>query len=308
MGVSPEHCVKPSRVASVSPSPRRNSGRSEARVPERWSGVAQGRADVDGEPTRETIEAQQEAQDAESVGQTRSQPDTPAATGAMDASDEKAAGAGELQRTAMTTPDVYVDAPSYSDADTIDPDTAGTEDPEKDAIRRDLQNKPDIEDPEKDAVRRDLQNQANIEDPEKDAIRRDLQNKHLTYASNADDRKRESIETPPRWSTVLSDSDAGSEHTIQCTPVAEHDGIPPATRSRVTLQVPEGEHEGGDHHPTRPTPFRGLSAGATTVVSSKRSLPSLRRRETKLMQKEAHPWQHLGKELLHLFVRPHVQH
>lgn len=290
MGVSPEHCVKPSRVASVSPSPRRSSGRLEARVPERWSGVAQGRANVDGEPTRETIEAQQEAQDAENVGQARLQPDTPAATGAMDASDEKAAGAGELQRTAMTTPDVYVDAPSYSDADTIDPDTAGTDDPEKDAIRRDLQNK------------------ANIEDPEKDAIRRDLQNKHLTYASNADDRKRESIETPPRWSTVLSDSDAGSEHTIQCTPVAEHDGIPPATRSRVTLQVPEGEHEGGDHHPTRPTPFRGLSAGAATVVSSKRSLPSLRRRETKLMQKEAHPWQHLGKELLHLSVRPHVQY
>lgn len=194
----------------------------------------------------------------------------------------------------MTTPDVYVDAPSYSDADTTDPDTAGTEDLEKDAIRRDVQDNADVEDPEKDAIRRDVHDNADIEDPEKDAIRRDLQNKHLTYASNADDRKRESIETPPRWSTVLSDSDAGSEHTIQCTPVAEYDGRPPATRSRVTLQVPEGEHEGGDHYPTRPTHSRGLSAGAATVVSSKRSLPSLRRRETKLMQKEAHPWQHLG--------------
>lgn len=258
MGVLPEPCQKPSRVANDSPnsSPRRESGRLEARS-ERWSGIAQGRSNVHEE---QTTELRSNVQSSDHLDQGPPRPQTPVTTRAMDASDEKAAEAGELQRTAMTTPDVFVDAPTHGNTTTS----------------------------------------TDIEDPEKDALRKEIHNKHLSLASEADARKRESIETPPRWSTVLSDSDAASEHTIQGTPVAELDGRPPATRSRVTLQVPEGEHEGADG-PTRPTHSRGASRGGqsaagVTIASSRRSLPSLRRRETKLMQKKAHPWQHLGEQ------------
>lgn len=269
MGVSPEPCQKPSRIASESPTPRRNSGRLEARC-ERWSGIAQGRANIDGEQTTDTAETRSSPQSTESSGQGRSQPQVPApATArAMDPSDEKAA---EARRAAQTSPDdVFVDAPTHGN-----PGTTG-------------RNESTLATTE-------------TEDPEKDALRKEVQNKHLSLASEADARKRESIETPPRWSTVLSDSDAASEHTIQGTPVAELNGALPATRSRVTLQVPEGEHDGGDG-PQRPIHSRGASRGGqsaagVTIASSRRSLPSLRRRETKLMQKEAHPWQHLGKNI-----------
>lgn len=266
MGVSPEPCQKPSRIASESPTPRRKSGRLEARS-ERWSGIAQGRANIDGEQTTDTAKTQGSAQSTESLDQDRSHPQAQASATAraMDSSDEKAA---EARRAAQTSPDdVFMDAPTHGNTGTTGGNESG-------------------------------QATTEIEDPEKDALRKEIQNKHLSLASEADARKRESIETPPRWSTVLSDSDAASEHTIQGTPVAELDGALPATRSRVTLQVPEGEHDGGDG-PQRPTHSRGPSRGGqsaagVTVASSRRSLPSLRRRETKLMQKKSHPWQHLG--------------
>lgn len=185
----------------------------------------------------------------------------------MNASDEKAAEAAAEQRNAAVTPDVFVDAQTHDSQSTT----------EQDSINHDM---------------------TSGEDPEKDAIRKEIQNKHLSIASSADAHKRESIETPPRWSAVMSDSDAASEHTIQATPIVEADARPAATRSRVTLQVPEDEHHhqgGGGSMPTRPTHSRGATvASGVTIASSRRSLPSLRRRETKLMQKKAHPWQHLG--------------
>lgn len=130
-------------------------------------------------------------------------------------------------------------------------------------------------------------------DPEKEAIQKEIQNKHLSIASSADAYKRESIETAPRSSTVLSDS-ASDTFTIPASiasPACEPgDSRPPAERSRVALQVPEAGN------PPRPTHSRGGTVmSGITVASSRRSLPSLRRRETKLAQKEAHPWQHLGR-------------
>ncbi|KAM3423440.1 hypothetical protein BST61_g871 [Cercospora zeina] len=240
MVVLPEPCQKPSDIANISH--RRSSQKLEAR-PERWSGIAQGRANVN-------VETETRAPPAQDESQTSRASDQAAGTSnetAMDTSDEKAAEAAAEQRHAATSPD-------------DDPETNSGEDPEKDAIRK------------------------------------EIQNKHLSVASSADGGKRESIETPPRWSAVMSDSDAASEHTIQATPIVEQDARPAATRSRVTLQVPDDEdHDGGGGSPARPTHSRGATmASGVTVVSSKRSLPSLRRRETKLMQKKAHPWQHLG--------------
>ncbi|KAI5367682.1 hypothetical protein Slin14017_G027180 [Septoria linicola] len=255
MGVSPEPCQRPSRVASTSP--RRHSQRLEAR-PERWSGIAQGRANI----KEDLAPSAAEAQTTTTPNQSKTAYNSTAASrdpAAMNATDEKAAEAADLQRTTNATPDVFVDAPTHNSTGAPQPDAT------------------------------------DIEDPEKDAIRKEIQNKHLSMASSADARKRESIETPPRWSTVLSDSDGASEHTIQAVPDAETDARAPAERSRVTLQVPEGEHEGINSIPTRPTHSRGATvASGVTVASSRRSMPSLRRRETKLMQKKAHPWQHLG--------------
>lgn len=131
-------------------------------------------------------------------------------------------------------------------------------------------------------------------DPEKDAAQKEIQNKHLSLASSADWHKRESIETAPRASTVLSDSASETSQTGDDEPKEEGQDARPAGRSRVTLAVPEDEPNTG-----RPVHSRGDTvASGITVASSRRSgrsMPSLRRRETKLAQKKAHPWQHLGK-------------
>jgi hypothetical protein len=179
----------------------------------------------------------------------------------MDTIDEKAAAQRDAQGQDVTspTPEVFVDAPQQSDQETVT-------------------------------------GYATTEDPEKEAMRKEIQNKHLSLASSADVYKRESIETPPRASTLLSDS--ASERTIEASmasPVPQQEEPrPPASRSRVTLQVPDEDQS--THRPARPIHSRGATvASGITVASSRRSMPSLRRRETKLAQKKAHPWQHLGE-------------
>lgn len=129
--------------------------------------------------------------------------------------------------------------------------------------------------------------QGTAADAEKDALwRHEIQNKHLSLASASEAHKRESIETAPRASTVLSDSDSARSYT------ADDDDPKDGRPGGPTLAAPRGG-------PTRPSHSRGDTiASAVTVTSSRRSLPSLRRRETKLAQKEAHPWQHLGKLMI----------
>jgi hypothetical protein len=52
----------------------------------------------------------------------------------------------------------------------------------------------------------------------------------------------------------------------------------------------QSDGQGMGDAPVRPVHVRAGHSQATTTVGSRRSLPSLRRKETKLAQKEAHPW------------------
>lgn len=95
--------------------------------------------------------------------------------------------------------------------------------------------------------------------------------RHLSVDRGRDTRrKRESVES--RFSSAFRDSSVLSSDD-------DEDEITLADR----LASPEAD---------RPQ----YSRGNTTIrsASSHRSMPPLRRRETKLAQKEAHPWQHLG--------------
>ncbi|KJX98362.1 hypothetical protein TI39_contig415g00004 [Zymoseptoria brevis] len=109
--------------------------------------------------------------------------------------------------------------------------------------------------------------------------------KHLSAELERDQYKRESVETSNyRFSQITANTGTsvgwGDDPEKKSEEGESGDQVPPL-REGDALQ--------------RPTHTRAAHSQATTVgLSSRRSLPSLRRRETKLAQKEAHPWQHLG--------------
>ena len=119
-------------------------------------------------------------------------------------------------------------------------------------------------------------------DPEKDAIEKDTStsptatperdSRHLSVDLDREARhKRESVESRLRDSSVLSDSDF----------------------DELEAQARDASFA----NPERPVHSRGettASARSARSTTSRRSMPPLRRKETKLAQKEAHPWQHLG--------------
>ncbi|PSK42737.1 cyclin-dependent kinase regulatory subunit [Elsinoe australis] len=105
-----------------------------------------------------------------------------------------------------------------------------------------------------------------VADPEKAALADDTPDPRLGG------HNKESVELPEflRRSHYSSSSSTSGEYTDAIRPAPSNN----ASRQSVNRTGP-GQHT--------------LSA-----KSSSRSLPSLRRRETRLAQKEAHPWQHLG--------------
>lgn len=65
--------------------------------------------------------------------------------------------------------------------------------------------------------------------------------------------------------------------------------------SAMTVETSDSLSNATPAHSTRGPDHQTLSRVPTERASTRsRSLPPLRRRETKLAQKEAHPWQHLG--------------
>lgn len=123
-------------------------------------------------------------------------------------------------------------------------------------------------DPEKSAFKKETDTERSTPDP-----------KRLSATLDVEGRaKRESIESRAfgsiRDSSVLSDSDFGDFDDVATRP----SDISPQTAERP-------QHSRGE-----------TTASAMSAISrrSGRSLPPLRRKETKLAQKEAHPWQHLG--------------
>lgn len=111
--------------------------------------------------------------------------------------------------------------------------------------------------------------------------------KHLSIESAADKYKRESIEAScPRCSTISTQTLQTDANGAYIDPGNDNIGIHDERHPRFLTPQP------GSMEIPRPTPFRGLTAASATTIglSSRRSLPSLRRKETKLAQKEAHPW------------------
>ncbi|KAF7194413.1 hypothetical protein HII31_04218 [Pseudocercospora fuligena] len=210
----------------------------------------------------------------------------------------------ENDRTQQSLPFEVEDRGQEGFADTVQEFASMAVDEEKAALERDQAAEQSTSENLQTAVEQERVNQERertreffdapeTTDPEKEAIQKDIQNKHLSLASSADWHKRESIETAPRASTVLSDSASETSQTGDDDPKLEGQDSRPGGRSRVTLAVPDD-----DPNARRPTHSRGDTvASGITVASSRRSgrsMPSLRRRETKLAQKKAHPWQHLG--------------
>ncbi|CAK3862078.1 hypothetical protein DOTSEDRAFT_69692 [Lecanosticta acicola] len=119
-------------------------------------------------------------------------------------------------------------------------------------------------DPEKDAIAKDISATA-TNTPERDS-------RHLSVDLDEQARvKRESVESRLsglRDSSVLSISDFDELEA------RGQDGVSPL--------------------PQRPVPSRGGTTASAKSTASRRSMPPLRRKETRLAQKEAHPWQHLG--------------
>lgn len=82
------------------------------------------------------------------------------------------------------------------------------------------------------------------------------------------------------------------------TPQDENHGVQMTatnTNGYVTAQedlntLSSSEPSTTSQHAPRPT----LAQRATTQASTARSLPPLKRKETRMMQKDAHPWEHLG--------------
>jgi hypothetical protein len=98
--------------------------------------------------------------------------------------------------------------------------------------------------------------------------------RHRSAEIAADRNKRESVETNYRFSQITANTD-----------FEDGDGDPEKAK----------EEESGILRPNpavvRPPHHRaGVSMATTIGADSRRSLPSLRRKETKLAQKEAHPW------------------
>lgn len=104
------------------------------------------------------------------------------------------------------------------------------------------------------------------------------------------------LPTSPLTSTyrtaVLFSDEAHAKDTQ--TPDEKHD-------SRRDEDIEDGKPAAGsdpekdappvpERHPTRPA----LDERATTMRESRRTLPQLKRKETRMMQKHAHPWEHLG--------------
>lgn len=162
--------------------------------------------------------------------------------------------------------------------DALEKETLGTQE------QSDTQEQPDtqirVDPPE------DRQREGGPSDPEKDAIEKETETetstpdpKRLSAAGDLEGRaKRESVESRAfgsvRDSSVLSDSDFGEFDDVANRP----SDISPQTAARP-------QHSRGETM---------RSVVSTTSRRSGRSLPPLRRKETKLAQKEAHPWQHLG--------------
>jgi hypothetical protein len=125
--------------------------------------------------------------------------------------------------------------------------------------------------------------------------------KHLSVESAADKYKRESVETGcPRCSTISTQTEQTNEPDGTYIDPTNYDLDVHDERHPRFLTPPPGSVE---IERERPDTFRGLTdasavsattiggASRTTVGgASRRSLPSLRRKETKLAQKEAHPW------------------
>lgn len=111
--------------------------------------------------------------------------------------------------------------------------------------------------------------------------------KHWSIESAADKHKRESVESarprqsivsaltePTLYEAAIIDSSEGTEEVQN----ERHAAFDAAAQARLNVSRPEN--------------FRGLTGASATTIggASRRSLPSLRRKETKLAQKEAHPW------------------
>lgn len=174
---------------------------------------------------------------------------------------------------------------------------------EKDGERDRMDDVPE-EDSPIEASPRDPEKQGSS-DPEKDIapLRRPRvpptgtdRDKHLSLESAADKYKRESVEAScPRCSTISTQTlqtDADGQYIDPGNGDADiDDQRHPRFLAPGSMEVSRpGLFNSMEIN--RPAAHRGLTAASATTVgaASRRSLPSLRRKETKLAQKEAHPW------------------
>ncbi|KAK4633230.1 hypothetical protein CLAFUW4_02845 [Fulvia fulva] len=133
----------------------------------------------------------------------------------------------------------------------------------------------------------DSQRNTLVADDEKDVIEKETGTdttaagtpdpKHLSVDFDTEGRrKRESVES--RLSSVLRDSSVLSESDF----------------GELDEQIRQARLRQEQERPQNSRGQTSASGVSTRSQRSGRSMPPLRRKETKLAQKEAHPWQHLG--------------